>query len=471
MTGVDTFTFTALGAGTTTTVTGNLTWLNTGGATYVQTGLVIAVAWANHGFADNAYVQLDFVGGSYAVAGHDTNYLIQSVPDANSFTVTALSSAGTSGGVRARIATAQLAAYTFNFDGEAGLRSRYLTQIASYTFGFDGQAGLTTKQLAQTAPYRFTVDGTGGNLDQITRIQQANYDFNLSGHIRLRVGYPQFADYRFVLDGESPRLQPIVPATKFSLCGVFGFELRCRMDVERGHETVTNALDNAAALLGYNNAIKIQEARRQPFVDALNAVLQLIFSRSGVEGLDYFNQVTRDVTVGTDGEVLLNDDVQSVDAFVRMTDTSRPLHQCERMSDYERFADLYLTPTDDLTIIHAYYLNRSAAPASAFGFSNVLQFTPPPAAPVEVTINVCLNAPRYTWAHYLAETALSLPHRYAQSLLYPLLREKVSTFIEFKRVDQLPLIQQEAAAARLALGIVDPKPSNRTPPAPAAAKS
>jgi hypothetical protein len=139
------------------------------------------------------------------------------------------------------------------------------------------------------------------------------------------------------------------------------------------------------------------------------------------------------------------------------------------MSDIERFAAIYLGPNDPQDIIHAYYANRSAAPSSAYGFTTTLVFTPVPAEDTEVTINVTLNAPRYGWKDYLNHTPLSMPHRYTQAILSPLVRDQMTSSIDFACPEQLPAIQAQAAKARETLGLVDTKPSNRTPATESAA--
>ena len=63
-------------------------------ATYGQSGTTITIAKTSHGYAVGDFVVIDFTAGSAT----DGNYEIQTVPDANSFTVTSATSATISSG-------------------------------------------------------------------------------------------------------------------------------------------------------------------------------------------------------------------------------------------------------------------------------------------------------------------------------------------------------------------------------------
>jgi len=68
-------------------------------ATYEQSGTTITITKSSHGYAAGDQVVIDFTAGSAA----DGNYLIQTVPNANSFTVTASASATISSGTSCNI--------------------------------------------------------------------------------------------------------------------------------------------------------------------------------------------------------------------------------------------------------------------------------------------------------------------------------------------------------------------------------
>ena len=68
-------------------------------STYEQSGTTITITKSSHGYAAGDQVVIDFTAGSAA----DGNYLIQTVPNANSFTVTASASATISSGTSCNI--------------------------------------------------------------------------------------------------------------------------------------------------------------------------------------------------------------------------------------------------------------------------------------------------------------------------------------------------------------------------------
>lgn len=466
--------YTSFGAGLAAVVTGSMSFLNTGGAVYIQTGRTLTITYPGHGFGQNSYVQLQFVGGSYV---KDGNYLINSTPDANTLVVTALNSAGTSGGVAVLYPVAAQAALAMTFGGKAWPQAKYLRAVAPLAMTFGGKAWPITRQIGAVVhlPMAFT-----GRCYPVAgqRLCVAALPMTFTGRCHPRVSniWPASAVLAMSFgwkDNSAPRAVPVIPASTGSISGRILLALTCQPTVTRQGATVTDILDDAAKLTGFLSAADMIDTKQRTLVDALNAALQLMFERA--EYLDYFSLVTRDYTVpaagDTPGQIVLPDDVQEVKGYLRVKADKRPLVACGNMSDIERYPALYLGATDDTTIVHAWYADRNINPASAYGYTNTLYFAPVPQADTVIQVNVTLNPPRITWDDYLACTQLSVPHRWVEAILQPLVRERMAATIDFAVPAALPSIQAAATKARATLGLVDPKTTNRAPkpePQPAA---
>jgi hypothetical protein len=467
VTNAATFTLSGITYTSAGTTNGLLNWLDTGGTNYNQSGKILTLTFLSpHGFGAGSYCQLDFIGGAYTKSG---NYLITGVPDASTLTVTALTSQVTSGGCRVTLSTALFSRVVLGARLAAKAKVRALQLRVAAVLGTQLRARAKTRRTALEVKAKLGAVLRAAKPAVHVRLLMANIVAGSKLKARASVSYPFFV--RAVLGSQlRARGRKSLPTRKAKVHFTGAAKLLAGVTVDRGHETVTSLLDASVALLGYSSFKAVALNRRQPFIDVLNKVLQTIYGQA--KQLDYFNQVTRTITVpATVGEVTLPTDVQAVDAFIRIHDDQRQLHVCDRMSDLNQFVSRYLPSTADLGMLYAAYVNRTANPSSPSGFTTVLQFTPKLSQDTVVDINVSLCAPRYSLQDYAEFTPLALPQDYAQSIATPLVRLELTSFVEFRKPEMLPSIQAAADRAREQLGLIDPKPENETPKAKNANKS
>lgn len=443
-----------------TSTTGTIQWLPTNGCTYSQSGSIITITAPNHGLVDNGYVLLSFVGGSYF--GQDGNYQVLDVVTSSIFTVKARTFSTTSGGVLVQPSTAILANFSLSTSGAVGMTPRYVTPIASFALTCDGSVGVASRHLSPIASFGLSGFATAG-LGEITRVAQANFDFVCFGDARLAHIQPARADIRFQVSGPAPQITYSLPATTLAASSLWALRLRANLTVTRGRETYRDLLDNAAGLWGYSSAAKTLPSQQEQLVAFAAAALQEMFARA--EYLDYFNRVTRAVTLPANtSSIEMADDVQNIHGYVRIAGDRQPLNPVQNLSEVENYARLYLTDSDDLTTPHVYYVRRMKT-ETAYGFGTTLLFSPTPTSNVSLEVEVLLTAPRYTWNDYQNATPLSIVHRYAASVLFPLMRFRATATRDFAAKDQLPEIKQQYQQARAILGYVDPMPRSTKPSA------
>lgn len=442
------FSYTAAPSGT---PTGTLNWLATGGATYAQTGSLLTITATSHGFQAGQNCLLEFVGGSYT---RDNTYTVVQVYDANTFTVTAATFATTSGGVRVRFSTAVVGT----------LVEQWLVEPTPSVRFFHVQAALTeTWAVEPTGSVRNIAVGAewaeqwqvAADAVVVEHFVQAEWTETWGVTVAGVNHRPLFLDlvetWDVVAEGH------MTGATYGAECVITWNELlQFTPVVVRSRSTVKDLLDDLAAVWGLASAGVGNVDQQTRLVAYANAAIQEMYSRA--ERLDYFSRDTRTLTVGTSGSVVLADDIQQVQGFVRLATDGRPLTAVSNLAEIERYATLYLTSADDLTVPHAYYVQRQTS-TGAYGVTSTLRVSPAPAADTSLKVEVVVNAPRWTWADYIAQTPIACPHRYAQLILFPLCKMAAMSAREAV-VSQAsaPAIMAAYEKARWALGYVDTTP-------------
>jgi hypothetical protein len=447
------FTLTTVASGTITT--SNCLVYN---AYSISGSYSLTIYKSNHGYIAGRYVSIDWKAGTYPGASYATYtwVVLASNLAQNSFEVDSPITATATGGID--VGPAARAVYTLDTGGDIALKPLYLRQVGSYTLRTAGEVTLTTKRIVQIASYTLGSSMVVRGLEEISRIQVAGYELLTKGALRLRASYPQFANYLLALQWRSapPAMLPVQPPSTLAWNGAVRLNLVCQIQVTRGQDTYRDLLDNAATMFGRRTAAELPNDQRDLIVTFAAAAVQEMFSRA--EQLDHFNRLTRDMTLAANTNTLtLANDVQSLQGFVRITATKRPLAPVQTEAEIERYATLFLTAADDTSVPHAYYAKRQSA-ETAYGMTTTLVFSPQPTEAVPLQVEVLLAAPRYTWANYEACTALSIARRYVASVLVPLVRMQCAGSRYFNNDKVLPEIKAQYAQARAMLGYTDTTP-------------
>lgn len=152
-----------------------------------------------------------------------------------------------------------------------------------------------------------------------------------------------------------------------------------------------------------------------------NAAMQLIYSNA--DRLEYFSKNTKTITVSTSGEVTLDSSIQRVLGSVRLATTKKTLRMLPSLEALEQFSlrfldDTVATPSAPL----AYYIDSSRADGPD-SVALTLHVIPAPEASVDVLIEVCDEPPRYEPQDFYLGTPLQLPHKWAETILLPLVKQ------------------------------------------------
>ena len=445
------FTFTA--ASGTNTGTNTLNFLLTGGNTYTQVNRTLTITATLHGYSVGDFALLEFVGGTYT---GDGNYQVLTVDSTSTFTVAASTRNTTSGGVRIRAGTAIIASGNVSLDPRVNLAEVNLTLQCSASVTTDPSLTVTDRRIALGCTSMGYLTPRA-EITSITSYLRCDAALTLTPESTLTNGIPIACNSSASLDltatvvlaGATLALNP-PPITLTTTA-------HCSLIVVRSRDTFKQLLDDAARQCGYQTAASMLPAFRDQLVDDANAAIQELFSRANY--LDYFNRTTRTYTLTANtNSVSIETDVQTIHGHVRVTGSKQSIPPSRSQSEIELFASSFLTAADDTSVPHTYFALRHGDATSAYGYGLSLLFAPTPTNNVALSVEVTLNAPRYSYADYLSETSLAIPHRYAASILYPVMRHRVASNRQFVNKEALPQIKAGYQQARELLGYADPAP-------------
>lgn len=195
---------------------------------------------------------------------------------------------------------------------------------------------------------------------------------------------------------------------------------------------------------------------------AINAAHQQIYSRA--QQLDYFNLATLTLTVlGGEESVDLPQNVQNMRGPVRLADTKQKLAPIMTRHAFENFCSLYGVSTELGTPI-AYHLDPNGQQASD-SVLMTLYVAPIPTDDTDLLVDVSLEPTRYRWSDITRGTPLSLPNKYGELLLLPIVRKWATGHPHFTRREMQPQIDEQYAAAMTSLGLLEPQSAEAKPKA------
>lgn len=220
--------------------------------------------------------------------------------------------------------------------------------------------------------------------------------------------------------------------------------------------TVEEAVKAVLPLFGFSCCGDCLDAcLRASIMEALNAALQQIFARA--HRLDFFNRTSLEVTItGGANSATLQQSVQNILKPVRLQTGKQALMELESIHDIDHYAALYhggaaYAPSSP----RAFFL-QGANQNKGDNVALTLYVAPTPVGNTVLLVDVSLEPPRYTWSDVTAGTPLEMPHRYAETLLLPLVKHWAMSHRNFVLRALEPAIKDQYAIARDLLGLVDP---------------
>lgn len=229
------------------------------------------------------------------------------------------------------------------------------------------------------------------------------------------------------------------------------------------------------ALWGYQLQSLAQINIGLPAITAwTNAAMQLIYANA--DRLEYFSKNTKTITVSTSGEVTLDSSIQRVLGSVRLAATKKTLRMLPSLEALEQFSlrfldDTVAAPSAPL----AYYIDSSRADGPD-SVALTLYVIPAPEASVDVLIEVCDEPPRYEPQDFYQGTPLQLPHKWAETILLPLVKQWAlgDTLMPASLRDGVKVQigeQYDAARAMLGMATTDEPAKENAKPKGAASQS
>jgi hypothetical protein len=195
-------------------------------------------------------------------------------------------------------------------------------------------------------------------------------------------------------------------------------------------------------------------------VGDVNSAMQTVWNQADEQ--DYWSSETLTLTFAdTEDSQALPDDVQNVVGPCRRASNKRPLASIGSIGELETFADIYLDgQTADEPV--AYHVERSNQTGDD-PVKTTIRITPAvDGDSIDFLLDVVREAPRYMVGDIGLNPAIPIPHRYAESLLLPIVRYKASSFWLFNDNGSKATIDRDYQMAMAAIGLADPSPAKTT---------
>ncbi len=199
---------------------------------------------------------------------------------------------------------------------------------------------------------------------------------------------------------------------------------------------------------------------RERVIGDINAALQFMST-----GVDYFTRepISFSIDAGAPS-IALPEDTLNIFGPCMLGDGS-PLTRIETRGEFEQFAQIYLgyTTAAPSGKPHGYYVEKSKRQGSDNTVALTARFTPLPSVAYTVALEISRRPPTYTVAQIEEPSpTVPLPHKFAESILLPIVRWNVRTSHLFGGHEMLASMEQEYNTALAQLGMSQPTQGAQT---------
>lgn len=209
--------------------------------------------------------------------------------------------------------------------------------------------------------------------------------------------------------------------------------------------------------------IEITDPRKIDFARArvlgyINQTVQMIHSRA--HKLDYFNKKPYTaIVVGGTNSIALPDTIQVVHGECRLSTNNKPLSLLASLGQLEQYTAIVHGETAAPSTPRAYYID-SRHQSGSDNTLLTIYVAPTPVDNTTIKFEASAEPPRYDAVDILQATGLEIPHKFAESLFWPILRyygvqDSNYTGSPAQRQD----VTLKHASALVALGLFAPKPT------------
>lgn len=231
----------------------------------------------------------------------------------------------------------------------------------------------------------------------------------------------------------------------------YSYAATANLKVLRAGLTICDVVKDILLTWGISKPCAAPSFAKENALNVLNQSLQVIWNQA--KDRRYWTSKTLTLSVPESGELALTDSIQNVIGHARLS-SGELLTPLANAGEKENFEDAYLEESSSRP--YAYYVDRSnqdsTDPAKC-----VLLLVPSYAA--TVVIDVVLEAPRYTVLDLESCPLCPIPHKYVESLLFPVCRYLSMSSTLFTRPERKESIVNDYQQARMLLDVADPLPA------------
>ena len=220
--------------------------------------------------------------------------------------------------------------------------------------------------------------------------------------------------------------------------------------------TLSQVVNEVLNLWGIEGACNSPDFAIDRAISDVNSAMQTVWNQA--DSRDYWSSETLILTFA-DGESSqdLPNNIQNVVGPCRRSDNKRPLATIGSIGELETFSDIFLDgqTADEPLAYHVERMNQTGDDP----VKTVLRITPAVTGEsVAFLLDVVREAPRYMRGDIGVNPVIPIPHRYAESLLLPIVRYRASSFWLFSNTESKATIDRDYQMAMEAIGLADPSP-------------
>jgi hypothetical protein len=218
---------------------------------------------------------------------------------------------------------------------------------------------------------------------------------------------------------------------------------------------VADIVNEIALMWGLRGICELRDWDRRRALHDLNRAMQILWNRA--PDRKYWTQGSLEITfIAGVGVVEMENEIQNIVGEASLAN-GQTLVPCGTISEIEQFTSLFLDSAVAAVPV-AYYVERVNQGGSDPARCRI-HISPVPAADTVMVINAVFESPRFGVNDISRNTPVPIPHRYAESLLLPVVRYYAAQYWQ-SQVDeeQRKSIEVDYREVAGLLGLADPLP-------------
>lgn len=237
----------------------------------------------------------------------------------------------------------------------------------------------------------------------------------------------------------------------------FSGRLRITAALDTGRDAlgVGNILNEIALMWGLRGTCELRDHDRHRALHDLNRAMQVLWNRA--PDRKYWTQGSLEITYAAGvGVVDMENQIQNIVGEASLA-SGQSLVPCGTISELEQFGSLFLDSVSTSGPV-AYYVERMNQLGDDPARCRV-HITPAPTAETAVFLDAVFEPPRFGVNDISRNTPVPIPHRYAESLLLPVVRYYAAQYWQSQvSEEQRRTVEGDYREVAGLLGLADPLP-------------